>query len=392
LSAEHPTSNVERRTSLTSRLPPFVRWFSRSRSARPTTEGIRFILLSLAIGIAAINTGNNLLYLLLSMMLTLIVLSGLLSEHCLRNVAVRRRLPEQIFANKPVTATFTVTNRKTWWATFSLRILDVLDGMPIERGVHMLYLPPKGSAMQSYPLLVPRRGRYRIEAIRLLTRFPFGLFVKTLTVPAVSEVVIYPETRPIPETLRRELVAMGHDRDLPRRGRGTGLHHLRPYQDGDDSRSIHWKVSARQSTPIVRETEAEDRRRVTLALSPVIPAGVLCPGGLLPPDHPFERAVILLATLATFFHDLGYAVGMQIGSYAISQGLGRSHLHQILKTLALCSPMPAAQAEPALRGLRRLAEQTARGEFTLLVLPWADSEAEAAAGPVTRVLHATELP
>jgi len=388
-------SSFSRRTSHVARLSPraFFRWFYRYRSARPTPEGIRFVLLTLAIGIAAINTGNNLLYLLLAMMLSLIVLSGMLSEHCLRDVVVRRRLPEHISANKPVTASFTLTNRKTYWAAFSLQVLDVVDGVTVDRGVHVFHLPPKGSVVQAYPLLVTRRGRYRVDGMKLLTRFPFGLFVKTLTVPNASDVVVYPETRLIPEALRRELATIGHDRDMPRRGRGSGLYHLRAYQMGDDSRSIHWKISARQSAPIVREPEAEDRRRVILALSPVVPDGVECPRqAVLPPDHPFECAIILVASLANFFHELGYAVGMQIGTYSIPQGLGRSHLYQILKALALCAPLPAADAEPALRGLRRLAEQTARGEFTLLVLPWADPQAEAAAGAVTRILYATDLP
>ncbi|TLY20952.1 MAG: hypothetical protein E6K66_09515, partial [Nitrospirae bacterium] len=60
----------------------FVRGMSRWRSIRLTSEGTRFLLFTFGIGLAAINTGNNLFYLLLAMMLSLIVISGLLSEHC----------------------------------------------------------------------------------------------------------------------------------------------------------------------------------------------------------------------------------------------------------------------------------------------------------------------
>ena len=387
------TSNVEPRTPFAAPLRTLVRRWSNRRSARPTSEGLRFILLSLAIGIAAINTGNNLLYLLLAMMISLIVLSGILSEQCLRGVTVRRRLPEHIFANKPVTATFTLINPKSYWAAFSLRVLDIVGGVTVDRGAHVFYLPPKGAAVQAYPLLVTRRGRYRVDGIKLLTRFPFGLFVKVRTVPAASDVVVYPEIREVPEALRRTLAAIGYDQDLPRRGQGTGLYHLRTYQPGDDSRSIHWKVSARQSMPIVREPEAEDRRRVILALSTVVPAGIdYSQQALRSPQHPFEQAVILVASLASFFNEQGYAIGLRIGTYAIPHGLGRSQLYQILKALALCSPLPPSEAESAFRGLQRLADLTAQGEFTLLVLPWADSKAEAAAGPVSHVLHAMELP
>ena len=48
--------------------------------------------MTLLVGFGAINTGNNLLYLLLGMMLALILLSGVLSETTLRKLRVRRRL------------------------------------------------------------------------------------------------------------------------------------------------------------------------------------------------------------------------------------------------------------------------------------------------------------
>jgi len=278
------------------RVRRFIRWAYRYRSVRLTSEGVRFVLLALAIGVAAINTGNNLLYLLLAMMLSLIVLSGVLSEQCLKRLSVRRRLPEHMFANRPATATFTITNRKRWFPTFSLRVMDLVEGAAVDRGVRLLHLAPKASAVLAYPLLVTRRGRYPIEGIKLLTRFPFGLFVKAARIPLPSEVAVYPEIKPLPEALVRELTSVGSDQSLPRRGQGIGLYNLRAYQAGDDSRSIHWRTSARQATLMVRETEREDQRRATLALSTVVPPGPgiisgRCTG--LPPDHPFERAVVL---------------------------------------------------------------------------------------------------
>ncbi|MBK9998607.1 MAG: hypothetical protein IPO99_16120 [Nitrospira sp.] len=70
----------------TNKLQALLRRLFRDRTIRVTTEGIRFLLLTLAVGIAAVNTGNNLFYLLLAMMLSLVVLSGLLSEQCVRRL------------------------------------------------------------------------------------------------------------------------------------------------------------------------------------------------------------------------------------------------------------------------------------------------------------------
>src|SRR5713226_9158843 len=93
------------------RVREFFRWFYRYRSLRLAPEGIRFLLLTFAVGVAALNTGNNLLYLLLAMMLSLVVMSGILSEQCLRHLAIYRRPPAHIFANSPATVTLSIANR-----------------------------------------------------------------------------------------------------------------------------------------------------------------------------------------------------------------------------------------------------------------------------------------
>ncbi|MGQ0812198.1 MAG: DUF58 domain-containing protein, partial [Nitrospiraceae bacterium] len=113
----------------------FFRWFYRNRSLRLTSEGTRFLLLTIAVGVAAINTGNNLFYLLLAMMLSLIVISGLLSEQCLRKLTFKRYLPNEIFANQPAMVTLSITNHKLHLPSFSLGILDVVDDTNIDRGL-----------------------------------------------------------------------------------------------------------------------------------------------------------------------------------------------------------------------------------------------------------------
>src|SRR5882672_7989875 len=78
---------------------PKTRWQRLLRRLRPlrklkfTREGKYFLGITLGVGFAAINTGNNLLYLLLGMLLSLIILSGVMSELSLRDLTVVRRLP-----------------------------------------------------------------------------------------------------------------------------------------------------------------------------------------------------------------------------------------------------------------------------------------------------------
>src|SRR6266496_1957987 len=135
----------------------FLRWCSRSRSLRLTPDGFGFVLLALALGIAALNTGNNLLYLLLAMMLSLIIVSGVLSEKCLRNLALSRRMPPHLFAGQRGIAVLRVANEKAGFPSCSLTLTDVGDGVSGNSALHLLHLPPQAAIMQSYALLFPRR-------------------------------------------------------------------------------------------------------------------------------------------------------------------------------------------------------------------------------------------
>lgn len=343
-----------------------LRRLTPSRSVRLTRDGRRFVLLTLGVGIAAINTGNNLLYLLLAMMLSLIVVSGVLSEQCLRGLEVRRRMPAPIFANRPATASLSVANRKPRFPTLSLEVLDVVAGQAVDRGVTIAHLPPGALALQSYPLLFPRRGAYRLEGVRLRTRFPFGLFLKTAFRPLVTELVVYPDLTPLPEGVARELAGLGQERALARRGPGAGLYNLRDYQAGDDSRAIHWRTTARHGRLIVRETEAETLRRARLVLATGRSGES---AGASRSDEAFERAVSLTASLAASLHERGYSLSLVVGREVVPSGAGIAHLHRLFHVLALCGPAGAGEPE-----VEDSAFAAGDGEgVTLLVLPWPDA-------------------
>src|SRR5207248_4180897 len=149
---------------------------------------------------------------------------------------------------------------------------------------------------------------------QLFTYFPFGLFMKAATFPLRSEVMVYPEIKDLPPVLLDSLSMVGHDQVMPRRGQGTTLHNLRLYQPGDDSRTIHWKTTARKSLLIVRDTDAEDQRQVTIVLHTDIsdrPAGSDLQAS-------FEKAVSLAASLAVLFTKQMYEVRLVVGEQQLA--------------------------------------------------------------------------
>ncbi|MDH4152616.1 MAG: DUF58 domain-containing protein [Nitrospira sp.] len=308
-------------------LPPFAHRVFRYRSTRITSEGLQFLIFTLAIGIAAINTGNNLFYLLLSMMLSLILVSGIAAEYCLRRLELRRHVPDLLFLNTPVTSVLAIKNLKPRLTSFSLTLCDVSADQTIFPNVEIHSLPPGASRLLSYPLTPTRRGRWRLSGIRISTEFPFGLFTKRAFYPMEDTLVVCPEIRPIYEGLLRGLFAAGYEQTVHRRGHGSDLYNLRLYQAGDDSRSIHWPTTARTSQLTIRETEAEAQRRAIIHVPTSVPASH---------DAPFERAVSLAASLVQHLIHHGYSIQLRVGSDRSSFGQGEAHRLELLRMLALC--------------------------------------------------------
>ncbi|HWF59852.1 MAG TPA: DUF58 domain-containing protein [Nitrospira sp.] len=304
----------------------FLRLF-RHRSTNVTSEGLQFLFFTLAIGIAAINTGNNLFYLLLAMMLSLILTSGIVAEYCLRRLEFHRHLPDHLIVNEPNTVTLVVKNRKSRLPSFSLKMFDVSDGRELDRGLEIRQLLPGASRMMPYPLVALRRGRLQLDGVCIGTEFPFGLFKKQTFYPLEETVIVCPEIKPIDERLLRGLLNAGSEQSIHRRGYSNDLYNLRLYQAGDDSRKIHWPTTARTSQLTLRETEAEDQRRAIVYLPTVAPVSH---------DALFEQAVSLTASIILHLAQRGYMLQLLVGSSRSSFGQGDLHRLELLRMLALC--------------------------------------------------------
>ena len=268
------------------------RWLRPPRTIRPAREGWWYLAVTMAVGVAATNTGNNLLYLVLSMLLAGIVVSGLLSEQSLRGITMRRELAGPIFTSQSAFGQLLVLNRKRRLRSFSLRVREIDPrGTPCLLA-YLPHLAPGAEARIGYQARFERRGPTRLPAVQTITAFPFGLFVKATQPEAGEEVLVLPRIDPLPADLLRALGEAGVSA-RPVRGPGTELHDLRPFRVGDDPRLIHWKQSAKLDRPMVKELESEEGGRITLALEDPEP----------PPREPeeidgLERDIFFSASLA----------------------------------------------------------------------------------------------
>ena len=150
----------------------FAAWRRRFRPPRRlkfTREGKFFVGITLGVGFAAINTANNLLYLLLGMLLALIVVSGIMSELSLRDLTVVRRLPLRAQVGRAHLVEIEVFNHKSRIPSYAIEVEDLRAGQPADKRCFFLKISPKSAQVAAYRRTPAKRGRDRHVGFRLAT-------------------------------------------------------------------------------------------------------------------------------------------------------------------------------------------------------------------------------
>jgi uncharacterized protein (DUF58 family) len=349
---------LARRTSL--------RWIAYQIDYRLTRDGVIYLAAVFVLVLAAVNTGNNLLFLILACLLAGILISGVLSRVVLTGVELKFDLPEHIFAEQPVLAELELRNEKQAWPSFSLRVM----GDPKKSGTEILarpvffpYIPRMSATRQKVELRFPRRGVYRQDSFGIRTRFPFGFFEKTRHVDSNLEIVVYPRIEPT-DQFYEVLPLLTGEMASYFRGRGHELHSLRDYLSTDSARFVDWKVSAKSNRLMVREFAREDERRVMLVLDPFLGPARSDLGQLAAAEHAerFERAVSLAACIAWHFHEIRSVMQFRTNRFSTPMAQAGEIIYDTLRELAMI------QADSSAAGGAFLDELATESEIFKIIL------------------------
>jgi uncharacterized protein (DUF58 family) len=332
--------NLARRTSL--------RWVVYQVDYRLTREGMVYLGVVAILILASVNTGNNLLFMILACSLAGILISGVLSRAVLTGIDLKFDMPEHIFAEQPVLAELELRNEKQAWPSFSLRVIGANkkgSGQILTRPVFFPYIPRLGCARQKVELTFPHRGAYRQDAFGIRTRFPFGFFEKTRRVDSDLEIVVYPAVAPT-DHFYEVLPLLSGEMVSYFRGRGHELHSLRDYLPTDSARVVDWKVTARAGHLMVREFAREDERRVMLVLDPFVGPPPAARGTSVTTEQAgseraaaehkqrFERAVGMAACLAWHFNEINSVLQFRTNRFATPMAPAEEIIYDALRELA----------------------------------------------------------
>ncbi|HET8780841.1 MAG TPA: DUF58 domain-containing protein [Pyrinomonadaceae bacterium] len=308
----------------------------------PTSGGGVFLVIIIVVGFAAWNTGNNLLFLVFSLLVSTLFVGWIAARASLRDLTVSARFPDHIFAAEPAPVIVTLRNTKRVLPSFSIMVeARGPTGEVIKRRkryakrllAYFSYVPHRAAAEQRVEQLFPRRGHVLIDGFELSTRFPFGFFRRRRRLRARNvDIIVYPKPEVISDELHLLPMYAGRIPSL-RRGAGHDLFSMRDYQPQDDLRHIDWKATARSRRLTVREFTSEDERRITIVLDTRLPAA--------PDDEMkerFEAGVVQAASLLKHFIDERAEVRLVLGEEAGPFGSGMEQLYRCLRRLALVAP------------------------------------------------------
>jgi uncharacterized protein (DUF58 family) len=341
-----------------------------------TRAGMIYILISVVIGIAAINTGNNLLYVIVAALLSAIIVSGIASAVVLGSLELDVHLPEHVFAGRPMMARLLLRNASSWMPSFSVRVVPgkrkaakewrweaYTLGWPrnrapeeqwlrlpdrrlrrvsldaekpiLQQPVYFPFLAPEEQLRADLEMTLPSRGRYQERNFGLATRFPFAFLTKTRRVNLVREIIAYPVVEPTEQFLEVLPMVTGEFETFVR-GRGYDLYRIREYMPEDSARHVDWKATARTGNLKVREFSREDERKLRIVFDNPAP-GVLDPAS-------YERVVRVAASLAWHFHHEDVEVSF------VAPGLEpTADVFDFLRYLALVEPQEASPVFARLR-------------------------------------------
>ena len=323
-----------------------LRWIGYKIEYKISREGWIYLAGILLVALAALNTGNNLLFLILASLIALVLMSGILSSVSLSGVEMRLALPEHIFAGQPVRAQVELENQKLTLPSFSLRVEAVKEKQAtaaaiFENPIYFPYLPKQDRVQQTVLLTFARRGVYRQDAFRIVTRFPFGFLQKARRLDLKTEVLVYPSVEPTAEYMEVLPVIQGALESLSK-GRGQDLFGLRDYVHTDSARMVHWKATARSGSLMVREFTREEDSRVLLVLDPHSPAmeDPAAKSRSSAVNDRFERAVSLCANLAWHFYRNNSFLQFRSAGIDTPLAPAEENIFKILGHLALVQPLP----------------------------------------------------
>ncbi len=280
--------------------------------------GSVFISITILLGVSAINTGNNLLYLIVSALLSFMLLSGIAALYNLRGLELKLIPPKEVFAQKRENFRVLLTN----WHKFP-KFLLTLESMGGQVTVPVLLRTNE----VHLPMIFNERGPINKVSITVKTDFPVGLFTRYYQQEVETDFVVFP--KPIPWDIKLFL-----NQGKEKQEHTETITNLRGYDEilgikeysSEPMKLISWKATAKTGRLMAKEVYASAQSPIILRLDEL--------------DGDLESRISKAAYAAIKLLESNYPVGLKLDDEYIVPATGEIQKNKILKALALFHQSP----------------------------------------------------
>lgn len=272
--------------------------------------------MTLLLGFAAVNTGNNLLYLLVSALLGFMAVSGVLGKSNLSRLEVRLETADEVYAGLPTLLGIRLINRKLRLPTF------LMEAVFDDHAVLFPHVDAKQDRRRNLMYTFPQRGRHLLPSVTLRSRFPINFFIRHQILQNEQSLVVLPKPR---RSRLPELPAPGGRQGLQSnwlKGQDGDISRIGNYQGVEPLKRIHWKLSARQDTLKVKEFSAATQAPIVLDLARM-------------QGQDLEERIGAAVYLISWLLKAGRPVGLKAGDNFYPPASGQPHRQRLLETLAI---------------------------------------------------------
>lgn len=268
------------------------------------------------LGFSAVNTGNNLLFLVVSGLLAFMSVTGLAGMFNIKGLAPELIPPDEVFAGTAAPFRLRVRNRKRYFPSFLIR-LECQSGQVVTFPV----IPQQGSSEGSVMLTFNQRGHVPAGRLTISSPYPVGFFRRYWTFETDTLLTVYPGLLAAAYPFAGEVAPRTGLVRRRERGIDGELERIDPYTGAEPLRMIHWKLSARSPTFLVKGFGRQ-------SAAPLLIEPARLPGQGL--EERLSRAAWLVRRWVR-----ERPVGLVLDGRVIPAGCGKQHGRTLLAELAL---------------------------------------------------------
>ena len=262
------------------------------------------------------NTGNNLLFLIVAALLGFMAVSGIIGWLNIRNFRLRLTTPDEIYSGRETLFTIHLENRRRLFPSFLLRASILGSGADfpiIEQGKDCsasLLVRPAG------------RGRKTAGSCAVSSIFPVNFFVRFTHLEPAETFIVFPEPRRTPAAGGSQAREKDGAMETGQRGYEGDVAKIGEYTGAEPQKLIHWRLSAKHENFKVKEMSL-------LSEEPVVLDVAQLPGGSL--EERLCHGVYLINRLIR----QNRPVGLKLDGKVIPPAVTRMHRLSLLRELAL---------------------------------------------------------